>query len=236
MHIAGHLYRVLSTSEIETIHQNALRILSEMGMEIQNHILLQDLADFGLVVDFEQERVRFPADLVEGFIADVPKYDWDNHIPRVTATAGIYHGLYHDPVSGELLPWTEERLAFYFSLARELDHINGASMLGCRIPVPPLWSRSTNATTIGNLAVMKVARFISMRSALICMSFTRYEPTTKTNLSKMCSRQQYTWFLRSNWEAMKLIRCNISTSVACKSGLAICTLWVAMPQLLLLAR
>ena len=50
MHIAGHPYKVLSTSEIELIHNSALRILAEMGMEIQNQPLLKELADFGLLV------------------------------------------------------------------------------------------------------------------------------------------------------------------------------------------
>lgn len=34
MHIAGHPYEVLTTTEIELIHHSALRILEEMGMEI----------------------------------------------------------------------------------------------------------------------------------------------------------------------------------------------------------
>ncbi len=52
-------------------------------------------------------------------------------------TAGLYHGLFHDPASGQLVPWTEERLAYYFALGRELEHIEGVSMLGSRLPGPP---------------------------------------------------------------------------------------------------
>jgi trimethylamine--corrinoid protein Co-methyltransferase len=145
VHIAGHPYQVLSTPEIELIHRNALRILAEMGMEIQNQKLLADLADFGLPVDFDQERVRFPESVVEQFIATADKYDWEAHRPTVHATAGLYHGLFHDPATGKLLPWTEERMAYYFALARYLAHIDGVSMLGCRLPVPaplePLYER-----------------------------------------------------------------------------------------------
>jgi len=137
MHIAGHSYQVLTTPEIELIHQSALRILSEMGMEIQNQQLLKDLTDFGLQVDFDQQRVRFPAKTVTQFLYEVDKYDWEHHIPQVSANAGLYHGLFHDPASGQLLPWTEKRMAYYFALARELEHIDGASMLGSRIPGPP---------------------------------------------------------------------------------------------------
>jgi trimethylamine--corrinoid protein Co-methyltransferase len=148
MHIAGHPFKVLSNAEIELIHHSALRVLSEMGMEIQHQGLLADLAEYGLAVDFEGERVRFPTNLVESFLDEAPKYDWEAHTPRVTASAGIYHGLYHDPITNALVPWTEDRLAFYFALARELEHVGGASMLGCRIPVPaplePLYERYYN--------------------------------------------------------------------------------------------
>ncbi len=137
MNIAGHPYQVLTEAEIELIHQSALRILGEMGMEIQNQKLLQDLADFGLEVDFEAQRARFPVAIVNRFLGEVEKYDWENHKPIVRASAGLYHGLYHDPVTGELLPWNEERLAYYFALARQLEHVEIAHMLGCRLPHPP---------------------------------------------------------------------------------------------------
>ena len=137
MHIAGHPYEPLAPSEIELIYNAALRILSEMGMEIQNEQLLKDAAACDLLVDYQEERVRFPPPIVARFLEEVDKYDWENHIPQVNATAGVYHGLFHDPQTGELLPWTEDRLAFYFALARELEHIDGASMLGSRLPGPP---------------------------------------------------------------------------------------------------
>jgi trimethylamine---corrinoid protein Co-methyltransferase len=137
MHAAGHAYNLMSTAEVETIHRSALRILDEVGMEIQNERLLKALADFGMGVDFAAQRVRFPPALVERFLAEADPYDWENARPQVGGSAGVYHSLYHDPATGQLLPWTEERLAFYFALARNLSHISGASMLGCRLPVAP---------------------------------------------------------------------------------------------------
>ena len=138
MRIARHPYAVLSQAEVELIHRSALRILAKMGMEVQHHGLLEALAGFGLPVDFAAQRVRFPAAWVERFLAEAEKFDWENVQPRVSGTAGVYHGLYHDPVSGDLLPWTKERLAFYFALARALEQVDGASMLGCLLPVPTL--------------------------------------------------------------------------------------------------
>ncbi len=145
MRVAGHAYNLMSAAEMNLIHQGALRILDEVGMEVQNQRLLQVLADLSLPVDFQAQRVRFPPRQVEQFIAEAEKHDWQNARPRVSGSAGVYHGLYHDPACGELVPWTEEALAFYFALARHLPHLEGASMLGCRLPVPaplePLYER-----------------------------------------------------------------------------------------------
>lgn len=138
MRAAGHAYNLLSPSELHLIHEGALRILAEMGMEIQNGTLLRALGEAGLEVDPEAERVRFPRRAVERHLAESERTNWAQAVPQVSGSAGVYHSLYHDPASGELVPWTEERLATYFALARVLPGIDGASMLGCRLPVPPL--------------------------------------------------------------------------------------------------
>lgn len=130
--------QLLSQAEIDRIHNGALRVLREMGMEIQNRNLLAALADFGLPVDFERQRVTFPSEVVERYLTEAPKYDWSQAEPRVGGSAGVYHGRFHDPASGALVEWTEERLAYYFSLARSLPLFSGAQMLGCRLPSPAL--------------------------------------------------------------------------------------------------
>ena len=145
MYASGRAYNVMSPDEMALIHQSALRTLEEMGMEVQNHCLLKALADSGLPVDFSDQRVRFPHRFVERFIAEAEKHDWENATPHVGGSAGVYHGLYHDPSTGRLGSWTEEALASYFALARHLPHLDGAGMLGCRLPVPsplePLYER-----------------------------------------------------------------------------------------------
>ncbi len=137
MYPAGHAYNLMSAAEIELIHRSALRILDQTGMEIQNERLLRILADFGLRVDLRSQRVRFPPPLVERFLAESDQYDWANTRPQVGGKAGVYHGLFHDPQTNQLVPWTEERLAFYFALAKQMSHVRGATMLGCRLPCPP---------------------------------------------------------------------------------------------------
>jgi trimethylamine--corrinoid protein Co-methyltransferase len=146
MKFTNHTYDVLSSAEIGLIHSGALRILTEMGMEIQNHRLLEACASAGLPVDFDSQRVRFPSAYVEQFIAEAEKFNWEKATPSIDGSAGIYNSLYHDPESGQLVPWTEERLAFYFSLAGAQTNVNGARMLGSRLnPGPavlePLYER-----------------------------------------------------------------------------------------------
>ncbi|MBN1640301.1 MAG: trimethylamine methyltransferase family protein [Anaerolineae bacterium] len=145
MYAAGHAYNLMSLPEVRTIHGSALRILDEMGMVVEHAGLLAALADAGMPVDAAAQRVRFPPRTVERFIADADKHDWAGAVPRVSGSAGVYHGLYHDPASGKHIPWTEDALAAYVALAQHLDHVDGASVLGSRIPVPgplePLYER-----------------------------------------------------------------------------------------------
>ena len=137
MHLAGHSYQPMAPREVDAIHGAAMTILREVGLEVQSDPLLDVLAEAGLPVERAAERVRFPTPFVEQFITDAAKYDWANATPRIGASAGVYHGLYHDPVSGELQPFTEETLALYCRLARSLDKVGSASILGCRFPSPP---------------------------------------------------------------------------------------------------
>ena len=145
MHAANHAYDLLSTAQVGLIHRSALRILGEMGMEVQNQQLLEALRDHGAQVDYDTQKATLPAAVVERFIADCPKHDWSGAPGRVRGSAGVYHSRYHDPLTGDLVPWTEERMASYFALARSLPRVEGASMLGCRVPVPgplePLYER-----------------------------------------------------------------------------------------------
>jgi len=136
MRIAGHAYQVLSPPELGLIHSSALAILDQMGMEVQDGRLLSALAEIGARVDQQAQRATFPPPLVERFIADAPKHDWAAR-PTVRGSAGVYHSLYHDPETGRLVPWTEEALAAYLALPRRLSHVSDASMLGCRLAVPP---------------------------------------------------------------------------------------------------
>jgi len=145
MHTAGHPYPLMTDPEARLIQDSALHILSEMGMEIQSQRLLKVMAEAGLPVNFQTERVWFPIPFMEDFIAQAEKHDWETSQPEVSASAGVYHSLYHDPATDQLVPWSEEKLAFYCALARQMPFVGTASMLGSRIPgtgwLEPLYER-----------------------------------------------------------------------------------------------
>jgi trimethylamine--corrinoid protein Co-methyltransferase len=136
MRLTGNIIPLLSEPELDRIEQGALRLLREMGMEIQNQHLLSVLANFGLPVDFDRMRVLFPAAIVERYLSESNRFDWEHAEPHISGSAGVYHGRFHDPESGDMREWTEERLAYYFALAKSLPIFDGALMLGSRLPAP----------------------------------------------------------------------------------------------------
>jgi len=145
MRVAGHNIDVLSQEEIDTIHHSALKILEKIGMEIENKRILEVLDEFGAQVDYSSKRARFTPGFVEQFISDSEEIDWTKITPRVSSSAGIYHGMYHSPISGKLESWTEDALIDYFNLPRYLEHVNGVHMLGCPLALysklEPLYER-----------------------------------------------------------------------------------------------
>jgi trimethylamine--corrinoid protein Co-methyltransferase len=66
-------YEILSSRDIERIHQGSLEVLSETGMTVVHQRSLKILADGGCQVDFDTRRVRFPANLVEWAITQCPE-------------------------------------------------------------------------------------------------------------------------------------------------------------------
>ncbi len=145
MRVAANAFGGLSQDEVATIHRNMLRILAEVGMLVESPDLLDALADFGGTVDWTTQTVRFSPAFVERFLAESERFDWNHAAPRVTARAGVYLGYYHIPGTDRLEPWTLPHLLDYFHVARRLEHIGGAGLLGCPLGVPavlePLYER-----------------------------------------------------------------------------------------------
>ena len=64
--------RVLSDSQVETIHKRTLEVLSEVGCKFESQRALKLLKENGCRVDFEQHIAYFPPDLVENSIRSCP--------------------------------------------------------------------------------------------------------------------------------------------------------------------
>ncbi|MCS7220835.1 MAG: trimethylamine methyltransferase family protein [Anaerolineae bacterium] len=145
MRVAANAFNGLGHDEIAAIHRNVLRILAEVGMLVESPDLLGALADFGGTVDRATQTVRFSPAFVERFLAESERFDWDQATPQVTARAGVYLGYYHVPGTDRLEPWTLPYLLDYFHVAKRLEHIGGAGLLGCPLGVPaylePLYER-----------------------------------------------------------------------------------------------
>jgi len=60
--------RCLTSEEMETIHRNALRILSRIGMRIDHDEALDALEAVGCIVKREERHVRFPENVVQRYV------------------------------------------------------------------------------------------------------------------------------------------------------------------------
>lgn len=66
-------FRILSDSDRELAHALSLRMLEELGVEINSDSILARLEDKGFLVDKSSNRVRIPRDKVEEALAAAPK-------------------------------------------------------------------------------------------------------------------------------------------------------------------
>ena len=120
------------------IHTNVLRILAEVGLEVQHPKLLDALAGIGATIRLANSRARFPADLVEGFIAGCPKVDYTTWKPSLVGRTGVFLGDYLHPDTNEMMPFNEQRLCDYFRLGKALPNITSYYLMSCQWPVNPL--------------------------------------------------------------------------------------------------
>ncbi len=142
---AANIQDVLSAAEKETIHRNVLRVLGEIGMQIEHDGILSRLADSGLPVDTGEQRVRFPAERVDALLAACPKSDWSTRVPTVATNVGVYAGRYHVPGTMHLEDWRRETFELYLRFAKALPEVDAVELMGCPLRVPAatesLWER-----------------------------------------------------------------------------------------------
>jgi trimethylamine--corrinoid protein Co-methyltransferase len=130
MRAAGHPFQLLSPGEEETIHRNVLRIVDEVGLQVEHDGLLERAAAIGGRVASSTQRVTFSPDDVEAFIAAAAASTGQER-PGVSGSAHIYYGHYLDPRTDEFAPMTVERAREFFAVARAMPHVEAGGMLGC---------------------------------------------------------------------------------------------------------
>jgi len=121
---------LLTRRQVEEIHRNALRVLAEVGVQVEHDGLRERLASVGGQIDPSSERVRFPSDVTERRMWDAltPPVSFD--YPTIGLGCGVYQCLYLDPSTDEMRPFDESLLARYSGLAQYLPLVEGCGMLG----------------------------------------------------------------------------------------------------------
>jgi len=86
--------KVLSESEIEMIHENSLIILESVGVRVESKKILDLMYQKGCLVDFKNERICFPRDIVEKSLSTLPNkipiYQRDGNLAFVLGDGGRY--------------------------------------------------------------------------------------------------------------------------------------------------
>jgi trimethylamine:corrinoid methyltransferase-like protein len=124
------LTNFLTTAQVETIHRNALRVLAEIGVQVEHEGVRQRLAAIGGQSDKSSMSVRFPAQTVERYICTNHQHASKAGSPTIRVTCGVYQCFYLDPSSNALVPFDELKLAKYIGLARSLQLIEPVNLLG----------------------------------------------------------------------------------------------------------
>lgn len=128
---------VLSASEKQAIHRSALRILSEIGVQLEHAGMLEHMASCGYPVDVSAQRVRFPSERVEAFLAECPKVDWATRVPALRTDAEVFAGRYLVPGTERTVPWTQELFDSYSTIVRQLAEVDNLTFLGVPYRLPP---------------------------------------------------------------------------------------------------
>jgi trimethylamine--corrinoid protein Co-methyltransferase len=151
---------VLTTSEVQLLHDQTLTLLSDVGVQVGHPILLDLLAAHGLPVEREARVARFPRAWMEQFLSEASdEFDDDDSLivsctlpygqrrayaGGLEATAGTYPQYLLD-FDGQFKPHTFETAADLTRLADALPHFNRLGVMGSPADVPaqldPLYMR-----------------------------------------------------------------------------------------------
>ncbi|MHB9036187.1 MAG: trimethylamine methyltransferase family protein [Armatimonadota bacterium] len=125
---------VLSKSEVEAIHGVSIRVLSEKGILMDNHEILELLAENGADVDYDTKIARIPESLVDRALSSlVPRITLYNRdkVPVVTLGDGkTYCASGHEAIyvldadSQQRRPATKKDIAEFAAVADTLPNVH----------------------------------------------------------------------------------------------------------------
>lgn len=129
--LQGGQYKPLSDADISAIHQSAVKILEEIGLSLAPESGVKAMTAYGAVYSSDDERIRFPREIVEKALKDAnknvtlfardPKYDLHLSGARVhfgTAGAAVHLA---NIETGE---YEESTLEHLFQAAKIVDHLD----------------------------------------------------------------------------------------------------------------
>jgi len=127
---------VLSSDEVNAIHEHACRVLREIGIRIESPRMRDDFAKHECIVNHDEQRVTFPQSLIDTVVSNTRARPqaWRT---EVRAGTGGYPPRYIDPESGEVKSHTVESVSACVRLADALPNINSMNILGFPYDVPP---------------------------------------------------------------------------------------------------
>ena len=135
--MSGRLHvELLSPSEIDSIYEKCLTILSTYGVKVDYEKGLKFLDQAGAQVDFKTQMVKFPVDMIEAALKTVPheitiKGGLDKHDYVVPHPEGSFYTttcvqtmLYHNPDNNEFEDVTQDSFAKWCQLTDHLPQID----------------------------------------------------------------------------------------------------------------
>ncbi|MBN2185963.1 MAG: trimethylamine methyltransferase family protein [Dehalococcoidia bacterium] len=132
--LTGGSFKPLTEEAIAKIHQTAMRVIEEVGFEVNSETALQLFEKAGALVDQEKHRVRLPREKVMELIQMAPsevrlcgqdeKHDVLLGGQRVYAGTGGTALYVYDPQTGQKQPASLNNLKYIAKLVHGLDNIH----------------------------------------------------------------------------------------------------------------
>ncbi|MEW5979766.1 MAG: trimethylamine methyltransferase family protein [Acidobacteriota bacterium] len=120
-------FTFLSRAQVETLHRNALRVLTEIGVRVEHEELVKRLRSVGGTVN-SAGHVQFTSCQIERNVFEGSTQAAE--LDPMQVFVGVYQSWYLDPETGRCEPFTEDRLARYIGLAARLPLISHTHVLG----------------------------------------------------------------------------------------------------------